>query len=136
MQEFSSSCARIFIKLWENTNSSKDTRKTWDFMKDHSSWEGWTKMKIHQKQNSIKLRKRKSKIHFIKKSVFSQVKKNESAIERIRGYQGEMKIHPRKMEVCQIERNKKCSWVKANKIPKKKKFKKKNWLGWKQERDV
>ena len=66
-------------------------------------------MKIHQKQNSIKLRKRKSQIHFIKKSVFSQVKKNESALERIRGYQGEMKIHPRKMKVYQIERNKKCS---------------------------
>ena len=68
--------------------------------------------------------------------MFSQVKKNKSALERIRGYQGEMQIHPRKMEACQIERNKKCSWVKANKIPKKKKFKKKNWLGWKQERDV
>ena len=50
MQEFSSSCARIFIKLWENTNSSKDTRKTWDFMKDHSSWEEWEKMKIHQEK--------------------------------------------------------------------------------------
>ena len=52
--------------------------------------------------------------------MFSQVKKNESALERIRGYQGEMQIHPRKMKVCQIERTKKCSWVKANKIPKKK----------------
>ena len=113
MQEFSSSFERILIH--------QKTQETWDFMKDHSSWEGWTKMKIHQKQNSIKLRKRKSKIHFIKKSVFSQVKKNESALERIRGYQGEMQIHPRKMEVCQIERNKKCSWGKANKIPKKKK---------------
>ena len=53
------------------------------------------------------MRKRKSKMHFIKKKcVFSQVKKNESALERIRGYQGEMQIHPRKMKVCQIERNK------------------------------
>ena len=68
-------------------------------------------MKIHQEQNLIKLRKmrkRKSKIHFIKKkSVFSQVKKNESVLERIRGYQGEIQIHPGKMEVCQIERNQK-----------------------------
>ena len=29
------------------------------------------------------------------------------------------------MEICQIERNKKCSWVKANKIPRKKKEKRK-----------
>ena len=69
-------------------------------------------MKIHQKKNSIKLRKmrkRKGKMHFIKKSVFNQVKKNESALERIIGYQGEMQIHQRKMKVCQIERNKKSS---------------------------
>ena len=69
--------------------------------------------------------KRKSKIHFIEKSVFNQVKKNESALERIRGYQGEMQIHPRKIRVCQIERNKKCSCVIANKIPKNSKKKKK-----------
>ena len=54
------------------------------------------------------MRKRKSKMHFIKKkSVFSQVKKNESALERITGYQGGMQIHSRKMEVYQIERTKK-----------------------------
>ena len=35
-----------------------------------------------------------------------------------------MQNHPRKMKVCQIER-KKCSWVKANKIPRKKKEKRK-----------
>ena len=92
-------------------------------------------MKTHQKQNIIKfwkMRKRKNKTHFIKKkkkSVFNQVKKNESALERIKGYQGEMQIYPRKMKVCQIERTKKkkkkkSSWVKANIIPKKK-FKKK-----------
>jgi len=39
--------------------------------------------------------------------VFSQVKENESALERIRGYQGEVQIHPRKMKLCQIERNQK-----------------------------
>ena len=64
-------------------------------------------MKIHQKQNSIKLRKmrkRKGKIHFLKK-VCSVKSKNESALERIRGYQGEMQIHLGKMEVCQIEKN-------------------------------
>ena len=53
------------------------------------------------------MRKRKGKIHLIlkkkKKSVFSQVKKNEIALEMIRGYQGEVQIHPRKMEVYQIE---------------------------------
>ena len=73
------------------------------------------------------MRKRKSKIHLIikkKKSVFSQVKKNESALERIRGYWGEVQIHPRKIEVYQIERTKKCNWVKDNKIPKKLKKKK------------
>ena len=59
------------------------------------------------------MRKRKNKTHFIKKkSVFNQVKKNESALERIRGYQGEMQIHPRKMKVCQIERTKKKNAIK------------------------
>ena len=77
-------------------------------------------MKIHQKQNSIKLRKmrkRKGKIHFIKKvclvkSSQKKKKKNESALERIRGYQGEIQIHPRKMKVCQIERTKKKNAIK------------------------
>ena len=36
--------------------------------------------------------------------MFSQVKKNESALEKIKGYQGEIQIHTGKMEVCQIER--------------------------------
>ena len=58
------------------------------------------------------MRKRKGKIHFIKKSVFNQVKKNVSALERIRGYQGEMQIHPRKMKVCQIENKKKKNAIK------------------------
>ena len=49
MQEFSSNYERILIH--------QKTRETWDSMKDHSSCEGWEKMKIHQKQNSIKLRK-------------------------------------------------------------------------------
>ena len=39
--------------------------------------------------------------------MFSQEKKNESALEKIKGYQGEIQIHPGKMEVCQIERTKK-----------------------------
>ena len=55
--------------------------------------------------------------------MFSQVKKNESALERIRGYQGEMQIHPRKMKVYQIERTKKIIELSAaNIIPKKKIF--------------
>ena len=51
--------------------------------------------------------------------------KNESALERIREYQGEMQIHPRKMKVYQIERNqkkkKKKQLSESKKIPKKKK---------------
>ena len=39
MQEFSSSCERILIN-----------QKTWDSMKDHSSWAGWGNMKIHQEK--------------------------------------------------------------------------------------
>ena len=39
MQEFSSSCERILIN-----------QKTWDSMKDHSSWEGWEDTKIHQEK--------------------------------------------------------------------------------------
>ena len=42
MQEFSSSCERILIH--------QKTREIWDSMKDHSSWEGWEKMKIHQEK--------------------------------------------------------------------------------------
>ena len=58
--------------------------------------------------------------------MFSQVKKNESALERIRGYQGEMQIHPRKMKVYQIERTKKIIELSAaNIIPIRKKEKKK-----------
>ena len=65
------------------------------------------------KRNSIKLRKmakRKIKIHFINnKKVFSQVKKHESAVEKIRGHQIEMQNHPIKMTLCQTEGNRKCS---------------------------
>ena len=43
---------------------------------------------------------KKSKIHFIKKKVCSVKKKNENALERIRGYQGEIQIHPGKMKFC------------------------------------
>ena len=60
--------------------------------------------------------------------MFSQVKKNESALDRIRGHQGEMKIHLGKMEVCQILK-KKCNLGKANKISKKKTKNKKSSLG-------
>ena len=44
-----------------------------------------------------------------KRKVFSQVKKNESALEKIKGYQGEIQIHLGKMEFYQIERKKKPS---------------------------
>ena len=42
MQEFSPSGERILIH--------QKTREIWDSMKDHSSWEGWEKMKIHQEK--------------------------------------------------------------------------------------
>ena len=42
MQEFSSSCERILIH--------QKTQETWDSMKDHSSWEGWPKLKTHQEK--------------------------------------------------------------------------------------
>ena len=61
----------------------------------------------------------------MKKSVFSQVKKNESALERIRGYQGEMQIHLGKMEVCQIFFLKNAIQGKPIKFPKKKNKKQK-----------
>ena len=86
MQEFSSSCERILI----HQKVTRDTRILERFIPIERDER---KIKIFQKHNSIKLRKmrkRKSKIHFIKKkSVFSQVKKNESALERIRGYHGQ-----------------------------------------------
>ena len=100
-------------------------------------------MKIHQEKkfNQIEEDEEKKKVRYMssKKCVQSS-QENESALERIRGYQGEMQNHPRKMKVCQIER-KKCSWVKANKIPRKKKEKRKekkreSQLGWKPERAV
>ena len=105
---------------WKIVQVEKDEQK-WRFIKSkiQSNWGRWGKEKV-----------------IYQKNVFSQVKKNKSALERIRGYQGEMQIHPRKMEACQIERNKKCSWVKANKIPKKKKIIKKGSLGWKLKRAV
>ena len=53
------------------------------------------------RENSNQMRKmrkrKKKKTHFInqkKKSVFNHVKKNESTLERIKGYQGEIQIHP------------------------------------------
>ena len=53
-----------------------------------------------EKSNQMrKMRKRKKKDTFHqpkkkKKSVFNHVKKNESTLERIKGYQGEIQIHP------------------------------------------
>ena len=46
-------------------------------MKDHSSWEGWVEMEIHQEKK------------FNQISVYSQVKQNESTLERLRGYHGQ-----------------------------------------------
>ena len=83
--------------------------------------------------------------------MFSQVKKNESALEKIKGYQGEIQIHTGKMEVCQIERKNAIEW-KPIKFKKQKKLarlktrkgglsklekkKKKISQGWKPERAV
>ena len=89
-------------------------------------------MKTHQEKNLIKWGrwgKGKKKTHFInqkkkKKSVFNHVKKNESTLERIKGYQGEIQIHPGKMEVCQIEKKMQLSAIKFRKKKLKKKEKK------------
>ena len=60
--------------------------------------------------------------------MFNQVKKNESALERIKGYQGEIQIHPGKMEVCQIEKKMQLSAIKFRKKKLKKKKKRKENL--------
>ena len=117
MQEFSPSGERILIH--------QKTREIWDSMKDHSSWEGWAKMKIHQKQNSIKLRKmrkRKSKIHFIKKKK-KCVQSSQEKWKCIRkDNQGEMQNHPRKMKSVKLKEKNAVEW-KPIKFPKKKKKK-------------
>ena len=71
MQEFTSSYERILIH--------RRTREIQDSMKDHSSWEGGAKMKIHQKQNSIKLRKMRKKKQdtFHKKKKVCSIKKKK-----------------------------------------------------------
>ena len=72
------------FKLWRMKNKRRFIKR-----KIQLNWGRWEK-----------------KIHFIqKKGVFSQDKKNESALEKIKGYQGDIQIHLRKMEVCQIEKN-------------------------------
>ena len=46
------------------------TQEKWYFMKDHSSWQGWAKIKIHQERKFNQIEEdeeKKSKIHFIKK---------------------------------------------------------------------
>ena len=77
-------------------------------------------MKIYQQKKFNQIGKdeeKKIKSHFIKEKMFSQVKKNESALEKmkihkrnekIRVHQRKMQIHPSKMNLCQTERNKKC----------------------------
>ena len=84
-----------------------------------------------REENPIRLRKmrKRKKIRHIslnkkKKGIFSQVKKNENALEKIKEYKREIQIHPRKMEFYQIERNF-FFLVKANKIPKRKRKEKK-----------
>ena len=112
MQEFSSSCERILIH--------QKTQETWHSMKDHSSWEGWAKLKTHQEKKIQSNWGRWEKVRHIsqKKCVQSSQEKWKCIIKDKRV----SRSHPGKMEVCQIER-KKCSWMKANKIPKKKKKK-------------
>ena len=74
----------------------------WKFIQVVKDEKKWRFIKSKIQLNWGRWGKEKSKTYFIKKSVFSQVKKNESALERIRGHQGEMQIHLGKMEVCQI----------------------------------
>ena len=74
--------------------------------------------------------------------MFSQVKKNESALEKIKGYQGDIQIHLRKMEVCQIEKNVEWKPIKFKKKKKKrerereKEREKESSLGWKPKRAI
>ena len=72
--------------------------------KSNQNWGRWGKEKIRHISSKKK-----------KKSVFNQVKKNESALERIKGYQGEIQIHLGKMEVCQIEKKMQLSAIKFRK---------------------
>ena len=96
------------------------------------------KMKIHQEKkfNQIEEDEEKKIVRYMssKKCVQSS-QENESALERIRGYHGKMQSHPRKMKVCQIERNKNAIEWKPIKFHKKEK-EKESLLGWKPERVV
>ena len=94
-----------------------------------------------REENPIRLRKmrKRKKIRHIslnkkKKGIFSQVKKNENALEKIKEYKREIQIHPRKMEFYQIERNF-FFLVKANKIPKRKRKEKKKLARLKTRKD-
>ena len=114
--------ARIFIKLWEDIDLSKDIRE----MRFHERSFKLRRMIKNEDSSREEIQSNwgrwgKEKVRYIssKKCVKSS-KEKWKCIRKIRGYQEEMQIHPGKIEVCQIERNKKCSWVKANKIPKKK----------------
>ena len=104
-------------------------------MRDHSSWEGWEKMKIHQEKkfNQIEEDEEKKKVRYMSSKKWVQSsQENESALERIRGYHGKMQSHLRKMKVCQIERNKNAiEWkiLKFQKNKKNKKQKKESSLG-------
>ena len=53
--------------------------------------------------------------------MFSQVKKNESALERITRYQGEMQIHPRRWKSIKLKETKNADKWKPIKFQKKKK---------------
>ena len=94
--------ARIYIKLWENTYSSKDTRDTRFHersfkLRGRSKNEDSSKAKFNQIEED---EEKKVRYISLKKKVCSIKKKNENALERIRGYQGEIQIHPRKMKFC------------------------------------
>ena len=107
-------------------------------MRDHSSWEGWEKMKIHQEKkfNQIEEDEEKKKVRYMSSKKWVQSsQENESALERIRGYHGKMQSHLRKMKVCQIEGNKNAIEWKPIKFRKKEK-EKESLLGWKPERVV
>ena len=61
-------------------------------MKDHSSWEGWVEMEIHQEKKFNQIEEdeeNKKNKTFHQKSVYSQVKQNQSTLERLRGYHGQ-----------------------------------------------
>ena len=89
-------------------------------MRDHSSWEGWAKMKIHQKKKFNQIEddeeKKKSKIHFIK-IVCSIKSRKWKCIRNDKRVSWKNAKSSKNDESLSNWKKQKCSWMKANKIP-------------------